>query len=116
VLGTGFSLFPFTDLAPSSPSVIGLARPLCAEPYFCRDILSGKITAAKENKGPGGMSTGLAIMQIAAIGAGKEIPDLSDETTAHKLVNVLMGKGDEEDKPVKDQEARSYPTDQNKSS
>ena len=89
-------------------AMIGLARPLCAEPYFCRDILSGKITEARENKGDGGISTGLAIMQLAAIGAGKDIPDLSDEKTVQKLVNVLMGKGDEDDKPIKDQESSSY--------
>jgi len=91
--------------------VIGLARPLCAEPYFCRDILSGKITQARENKGDGRVSTGLAIMQLAAIGAGKDVPDLADEATVKKLVDVMMGKGNEEDKPIKDQEARAYPDD-----
>lgn len=96
---------------PLTLLVIGLGRPLCAEPYFCRDILSGAITEARENKGDGSISTGLAIMQLAAIGAGKDVPDLSDKATVDKLVNVLMGKGNEEDKPIKDQEARSYPGD-----
>lgn len=38
-----------TDLILFS-EVIGLGRPLCAEPFFCKDILSGKITEARANK------------------------------------------------------------------
>lgn len=37
-------------LADGSTDFIGLGRPLCSEPYFCRDLLSGAITQAKENK------------------------------------------------------------------
>jgi hypothetical protein len=96
--------------------VIGLARPLTAEPFLCRDILSGKSTGAKENKSNPALQTGMAIMQIAAISTDQDIPDLSDEATCKKLENILMGKGDEEEKPIKDQEARGYPADENKRS
>lgn len=37
-------------LQEGSTDIIGLARPLCSEPYFCKDIISGKITKAKDNK------------------------------------------------------------------
>ncbi|CDZ96185.1 nadh oxidase [Phaffia rhodozyma] len=79
-------------VAESSTDIIGLARPLTAEPCFCRDILSGAISEAKPNKVPTAVQTGTSIAQIGAIGHGKSIPDLSDEKSAQECLDAVMGK------------------------
>lgn len=91
-----------------STQMIGLARPLTAEPYLCRDLISGRVLSAKPNKGNPAIQTGLSILQIGAISVGKEIPDLEDEEVVKTLTDVLMGKGKEEEKPVEEQEGRVY--------
>jgi hypothetical protein len=95
--------------------MVGLARPLCAEPFLCRDILAGKSQGARPNKGNPALSTGLAIMQIGAISTGKPIPDLSNEETCRDLEDVLMGKKSAEDtkdaKAHEEQETKAYPGD-----
>ena len=95
--------------------MVGLARPLCAEPFLCRDILAGKSQGARPNKGTSALSTGLAIMQIGAISTGKPVPDLSDEATCRDLEAVLTGKKSAEDtkdaKAHEEQETKAYPGD-----
>lgn len=95
--------------------MVGLARPLCAEPFLCRDILARKSQGARPNKGNSALSTGLAIMQIGAISTGKPIPDLADEATCRDLEAVLTGKKSAEEtkdaKSHKEQETKAYPGD-----
>lgn len=91
--------------------MIGLGRPLTAEPHLCADILSGKSKGAKANEVNQALQTGASILQIAAIASGKDIPDISDETTARKLEAIMMGKASEDEKPVKEQETKDYPKD-----
>ncbi len=90
------------------PLVVGLARPICSEPFFCRDILAGKTERAKENKIPNALQTPAACIQIAAIATDKPIPDLSDEKVAQEIQDMIMGGGKKEEKPVKEQDISNY--------
>ncbi|GAA6023717.1 hypothetical protein JCM10207_000233 [Rhodosporidiobolus poonsookiae] len=66
--------------------LVGLARPLTAEPHLIRDILDGKTEGAKENKVPAPQQIPTALVQIAAVAAGRSIPDLSNEDVAKATV------------------------------
>lgn len=89
--------------------MVGIARPLCAEPHFVADLLSGKITHAKPNLVPDALSVPTAYMQLGAIGAGKTPLDLSIQEQADEAVKVITGGAQQEDKkPVKDQDLSSY--------
>jgi hypothetical protein len=102
-------------ISSGATQMVGLARPLTAEPYLCRDILSGKSQGAKINKGAHQLTTGLSIIQIGAMSTGQPIPDLSDEATCRDLEAVLMGKKTMEEikqaKPHEEQEIKGYPGD-----
>ncbi|KAJ9112636.1 hypothetical protein QFC19_000656 [Naganishia cerealis] len=99
-------------VSSGATQMIGLARPLTAEPYLCRDILAGKSQGAKPNKGTSALTTGLSIIQIGAMSTGQPIPDLSNEATCKDLEAVLMGKKSMEEikqaKPHKEQETKAY--------
>ncbi len=89
--------------------MVGLARPLCAEPHFVADLLCGKTTAAKPNLVPSALSVPAAYMQLGAIGAGKTPLDLSIQEQADEAVKIITGGKQEQDKkPVKDQDISSY--------
>lgn len=88
--------------------IVGLGRPLTAEPYLCREILAGEKEAAKPNVGDPSLQTGLSIIQIGAIAAGKPIPDLSKQEVADELAQVLMGKKPAGEKPHAAQDASAY--------
>ncbi|GAA5921372.1 hypothetical protein JCM1841_002462 [Sporobolomyces salmonicolor] len=94
-------------LEEHSCDIVGLARPLTAEPYLVKELIEGKKSAAKDNKVDGSMQTATSIAQIGAISTGKPIPDLSDEATAKKVLAAVLGQS-EEDKPHKEQETGSY--------
>ncbi|KAJ9112703.1 hypothetical protein QFC22_006205 [Naganishia vaughanmartiniae] len=102
-------------VSSGATQMVGLARPLTAEPYLCRDILSGKSQGAKPNKGAHQLTTGLSIIQIGAMSTGQPIPDLSDEATCRDLEAVLMGKKTMDEikqtKPHEEQELKGYPGD-----
>jgi hypothetical protein len=85
--------------------VIGLARPLTAEPQLCRDILNGSVTESRENKVPNALQTGSSIAQLGAIAKKQLIPDLADEKVAQDVVDALMGK---KEKPKEDHNTSSY--------
>ncbi|GAA5862782.1 hypothetical protein JCM8547_006544 [Rhodosporidiobolus lusitaniae] len=82
-----------------SIDIVGLGRPLTAEPHLIKDMLEGKTEAAKENKVPNNMQTATAIAQIGAIAKGLPIPDLSDEATAQATLAAALGQKPE-DKPA----------------
>ncbi|GAA5854616.1 hypothetical protein JCM9279_005712 [Rhodotorula babjevae] len=100
-------------LASGATDIVGLARPLTAEPYLIRDMLDGKTDAARDNKFPAPMQTGASIVQIAAISKGEPIPDLSDEKVCDEVVAVLTGGADKQ-KPVEEQDTSSYEKSENK--
>ncbi|CAK4031087.1 NADH-dependent flavin oxidoreductase [Lecanosticta acicola] len=59
---------------------IGIARPLAAEPYLCKEILEGKVTGAIENLMPVPKNTQASGMQLGQIGSGEKlVSDWSDE-------------------------------------
>ncbi|GAA5862816.1 hypothetical protein JCM8547_006558 [Rhodosporidiobolus lusitaniae] len=82
-----------------SIDIVGLGRPLTAEPHLIRDMLEGKTEAAKENKVPSNLQTVTAIAQIGAIAKGLPIPDLFDEATAQATLAAALGLL-AEDKPA----------------
>ena len=94
-------------IASGATDLVGLARPLTAEPYLIRDMLDGKTDAARDNKFPAPMQTGASIVQIAAISKGEPIPDLSVQDEVERVLEALKG-GAMEVKPVKDQNTSSY--------
>lgn len=52
-------------LQDGATDIIGLARPLTAEPYLCREIIEGKKTKAKENKVVRGPSSALPLSRCS---------------------------------------------------
>lgn len=60
---------------------IGIGRPLAAEPYFCKEILSRKVHGAIENFVPSPLNTQASGTQLHQVGLGDgAISDWSDET------------------------------------
>ncbi|GAO47484.1 FMN-linked oxidoreductase [Saitoella complicata NRRL Y-17804] len=86
----GFRTVPAMVHAVSSGSChgIGLGRPLTAEPFLCRDILSGSVNACLNNKLPSDMGMQIvgAGSQITEIAAGKEPFDSSDEKVVERFL------------------------------
>lgn len=77
---------------------IGLARPVCQEPFFAADILSGKISGAIEQKidqNDFGLTNLAAGTQMKMIGKDQEPIDLSDEENVKLFTGEMqewMGK------------------------
>ncbi|GAA5892582.1 hypothetical protein JCM6882_005652 [Rhodosporidiobolus microsporus] len=73
--------------------LVGLARPLTAEPHLVREMLEGKKEAAKENVVDPSLHIPVCVAQIGAIARGLPIPDLSDPEEAEAcLAAALRGK------------------------
>jgi hypothetical protein len=79
-------------LQEGSTDMIGLARPLTAEPHFCADLIAGRTTTAKPNLVDDKLSTGASIAQIADIAAGRPPADLSKEDVAKAMTATLLGQ------------------------
>ena len=68
---------------------VGIGRPLSAEPYFCRELLEGKIAGAIENFVPLPMNTQSSGTQLHQIGRGEEmISDWSDKVEVRRWVDA----------------------------
>ncbi|GAA5872565.1 hypothetical protein JCM16303_004565 [Sporobolomyces ruberrimus] len=82
--------------------LVGLGRPLCAEPFLVRDMVEGRSEGARPNVAPPMMQTPLAVAQIGAIAKGGPIPDLSQQDVVDKMIQAVFGdmKGD---KPIPEQ-------------
>jgi 2,4-dienoyl-CoA reductase-like NADH-dependent reductase (Old Yellow Enzyme family) len=79
-------------LNDGASDLIGLGRPLTAEPHLCAELISGVKTAAKPNHASPTISTALAVMQIHQIARGEPISDLSTEENALKAQSLLASK------------------------
>ncbi|KAG0655068.1 hypothetical protein C6P46_001258 [Rhodotorula mucilaginosa] len=90
-------------LQEGSTDLVGLARPLCSEPFLIRDMIEGKSEGAKPNKSPAALSTGTAIYEIGCIATGKPLPDMTDEKVVQDVVDTILGKKPAEEKPKEDQ-------------
>ncbi|EGP89540.1 uncharacterized protein MYCGRDRAFT_69448 [Zymoseptoria tritici IPO323] len=76
-------------ISENSCDGIGLGRPLGAEPYFCRDILSGKITGALESGVPLPKSTQSTGTQLHQVGRGEElVSDWSSKEEVERWVEA----------------------------
>ncbi|GAA5902151.1 hypothetical protein JCM6882_006714 [Rhodosporidiobolus microsporus] len=95
-------------LQEKATDLVGLARPLTAEPHLIRDMLEGKTEAAKENKVPAAVQTATAIAQIGAIAKGLPIPDLSNEKEAEECLAGVMGKKPENKPAGEGHDTSSY--------
>ncbi|KAK5130434.1 hypothetical protein LTR08_002133 [Meristemomyces frigidus] len=87
---------------------VGLARPLCQEPLFCKDILAGKITGAikpKYDDANFGLSNVAAGTQIRQIGKDQEPIDLSQDKNVEAFMKDM---GSWADKMSKDTEMVGY--------
>jgi hypothetical protein len=78
-------------LEERSTDMIGLARPLVAEPRFCADLLAKRTSAAKPNLVEESLQSGAAIRQIPVIANGHEPQDLSDPRIAKEMEAELRG-------------------------
>jgi 2,4-dienoyl-CoA reductase-like NADH-dependent reductase (Old Yellow Enzyme family) len=68
---------------------VGIGRPLASEPYFCKEILEGKIDGALENLVPLPMNTQASGTQIHQIGRGhKKISDWSVEEEVQRWIEA----------------------------
>jgi hypothetical protein len=76
-----------------STDLIGLARPLTAEPHLIADLLSGVTKAAKPNLVNPNIQTAASYLQIGQIVDGSPIADLSDEETARKVEEAIQRSG-----------------------
>jgi 2,4-dienoyl-CoA reductase-like NADH-dependent reductase (Old Yellow Enzyme family) len=78
----GFKTVGAMVKALESVDGVGLARPVCQEPRFCRDVLSGKIKGAIEQKidqGEFGNTNVIAGSQIRQIGKDQEPIDMGKQ-------------------------------------
>jgi hypothetical protein len=66
---------------------VGLARPLAAEPFFCKELLEGKVTGALDTFIPMTMTTGSSGTQLHQIGKGQDVVSdysVEDEVERYK--------------------------------
>lgn len=76
----------------NSADVIGIARPLTAEPFLITEILRGDKLRAKENKFPSSQTYHIAAAssQIAEIGNGYDITDFSNPFNVSRFIAKLQ--------------------------
>ena len=68
---------------------IGIARPLSAEPYLCKEILAGRVTGAIENSMPLPKNTQASGSQLHQVGHGDQvISDWSDESEVKRWLDA----------------------------
>jgi len=91
----------------SATDLVGLARPLAAEPHLCADILSGASKGAKPNAVTDQLQTGIAIMQLGEIAAGKPLSDTSNEEVARRLEAEMMALYAKPNKPEESQPVKA---------
>ncbi|KIJ67337.1 hypothetical protein HYDPIDRAFT_165979 [Hydnomerulius pinastri MD-312] len=75
-----------------STDVIGIARPLTAEPFLVKEILSGVKTRAKKDRFPEGhlLRIAAAASQIAEIGNGEDITDFENTFNVSRFIARLQ--------------------------
>lgn len=68
---------------------VGIGRPLAAEPFLCRDLLSGRAIGAIENYVPLPQNTQASGSQIHQVGKGDNaVSDWSDEGEVARWVSA----------------------------
>lgn len=89
---------------------VGLGRPLAAEPYLCRDLLSGRVSGALENFAPMPQITQSSGTQIHQIGKGETaISDFSDEAEVARWVKAFKEDSERRNKILPKVDSSGYP-------
>lgn len=84
--------------------IVGLARPLCAEPDLPKKILERRSQGALENDVESSLQTPAAVLQIHAMAENRPIPDISKKEVAQDVTDIILGK-----KPIPHPEGAEYP-------
>jgi hypothetical protein len=77
-------------IADGATDIVGIARPLTAEPHLIAELLAGAKEAAKPNHVLALFQTPASYIQIAQISEGKLVLDLSDAETARKATDAIV--------------------------
>jgi hypothetical protein len=72
-------------LSIGAADLVGLARPLTAEPYLCKELLAKEKLAAKANYVSPTLQTGASVLQIRQIASEAHISDLSIPEIAQEV-------------------------------
>lgn len=89
---------------------VGLARPLAAEPYFCREIMAGRLQGAIENFVPLPMHTAASGTQLHQIGKGHNlISDYSSEQEAKRWVEAFQREQQRRESILPKVDSSGYP-------
>lgn len=81
-------------LRAKSTDLIGLGRPLTAEPDLCAPLIAGKTAEAKKNLVPAALQTGSSIVQILELAKGEKVSDFGVAEVAEETVKVLLAGGE----------------------
>ncbi|KAK0855645.1 hypothetical protein LTR02_013757 [Friedmanniomyces endolithicus] len=84
---------------------VGLARPLCQESDFCREVLEGRVRGAIKmgvDENDFGLTSAAAGAQMRQMGKGEEPVDLSVEANVEAFMKELMGGGEKAEENGKD--------------
>lgn len=91
-----------------SCDIVGLARPLCGEPYLCKELISQEKSKAKSphEELPKAIEIAACIVQLHNIGDGVQIVDTSTADGAKKATATVQSwseptHGGEQDQPQK---------------
>lgn len=69
---------------------VGVARPLGAEPYLCKELLAGKVTGAIENFVPLPQNTQATGTQLHQVGRGERlVSDWSNEDEVKRWIQAF---------------------------
>jgi hypothetical protein len=90
-------------IADGATDMIGLARPLTAEPRICADLLAGRASEARPNLVAEAWQVAASIRLIPMIARSEPLPDLSDEDTARAWEAAL--RSNEASPAAKEREA-----------
>ncbi|OQO09876.1 hypothetical protein B0A48_04230 [Cryoendolithus antarcticus] len=104
----GFKTVPAMVKALSIVDGIGLGRPLCQEPFLCRDILAGQVTGAVEqavDRDDFGVSLTIAGAHITQLGKNEKPVDMSDEANVKSFMKDM---GEWRTKAAEDQAMVGY--------
>jgi hypothetical protein len=80
-------------LAEGSTDMIGIARPLTAEPRLCADLISDQAAAAKPNLVNERLSTFASLTQLQSIATGRPIADFADPEVAREMEEFIASAG-----------------------
>lgn len=89
---------------------VGIGRPLAAEPYLCKELLSGKTGGAIENFVPLPQNTQASGTQLHQVGKGEEmVSDWSDEGEVKRWIEAFEKETERKVKLLPKVDSSGYP-------